>query len=97
MRLIDAKDFERRIMETLTEEEICDDCLREFLSCMDTQPTIEAEPEKHGKWTKGFYNSESGMYVYTCTNCMYGCNHSHRKEPIWGYCPNCGAKMDLED
>ena len=56
---------------------------------IDKQPTIEAEPVKHGKW------SIDGDCTH-CSECrdVFGCT-------IMGYftpkhCPNCGARMDGE-
>ena len=56
------------------------------------QPTIEAEPVRHGKWK---INREFGDYE--CSECGVGdvtipLFKSHGMK----YCPNCGAKMDLE-
>ena len=55
-------------------------------------PTIEAEPVKHG------YNVyEKGSSRFECSECGYEdwdtitCEPEHHN-----YCPNCGAKMDLE-
>lgn len=61
-------------------------------------PTIEAEPVRHGRWER---QEEDGLYWYECSVCgeptvkkyakKYGYNYfSH-------YCPNCGAKMNLEE
>lgn len=43
MRLIDADALERAVM-FLGEDSICNDCAYEFVSLIDEQPTIEAEP-----------------------------------------------------
>ena len=48
MRLIDAARFERRLMFTVYRDEICDDCLRNFLDEMAKEPAIA--PVKHGRW-----------------------------------------------
>ena len=62
---------------------------------LDDQPTIEAEPVKHGKWieTHIIYNN----YGFTCSNCEELCNEYHAIDNgEYDYCPYCGAKMDLE-
>lgn len=53
-------------------------------------PTIEAEPVKHGRWEKFAYGGNK------CTACgrVHWYSEYEAIEP--NYCPNCGAKMDLE-
>ena len=54
-------------------------------------PAADVAPVRHGKWE---WDTED---IYRCSNCA---EKSHVKEvmghPEWAYCPNCGAKMDLE-
>lgn len=50
---------------------------------IDSMPTIEAEPVRHGNWVNSFV----GMYA--CSKC--GVND---RFGLSRYCPNCGAKMD---
>ena len=73
---------------------LVDDC--DSLLCM--LPTIEAEPVKHGRWTENHHVSFEDMlgndvhwYTYTCSEC------GGEVMKDFHYCPNCGAKMDLED
>ena len=49
------------------------------------QPTIDAEPVRHGKWlwVDGVRCSE--------------CNYKLQTTGLPSYCPNCGARMDKED
>ena len=60
------------------------------LAKVEALPTIDVEPVRHGKWT---YHDDDIMPWNSCSLCgceafdMHGAN----------YCPNCGAKMDLED
>lgn len=49
---------------------------------------VDAEPVKHGRWD----DSLDGITPY-CTVC--GRTHSCFKRTP-SYCPNCGAKMDLD-
>lgn len=64
-------------------------------------PTIEAASVKHGRWERYKddkfmgYNAAGKLkyrkvYTYECDNCR---NSTAVKSK---YCPNCGAKMDLE-
>lgn len=50
-------------------------------------PTADVAPVKHGKW---IHNDE--WWEFICTSCHRGIGNI--KE--YKYCPNCGAKMDLE-
>ena len=54
-------------------------------------PAADVEPVRHGRWGK----KQGGFWEFaTCSLCG-------EKTPTVGiapnYCPNCGAKMDLED
>ena len=53
----------------------------------------DVEPVRHGRWIeKQEKDTFAGyLYSYECSECG---RVKQRKEP---YCPNCGAKMDLED
>ena len=52
---------------------------------------IEAEPVRHGKWE--WYPKENCVICSECKEEHYlGTYHQYSKN----YCPNCGAKMDLE-
>lgn len=46
------------------------------------------DPEnKHGKW-----ETNKVAFMKTCSECGESVDFSHD----YNYCPNCGAKMDLE-
>lgn len=62
---------------------------------VDKVPAADVAPVRHGRWewdTKGLYPKP------LCSRCQYepyrASNHSSDLPP---YCPNCGAKMDLEE
>jgi hypothetical protein len=57
--------------------------IRIALRCMEQTPTIDAEPVKHGRWIKHEGYDECNLCH---TKTMFGHN----------YCPNCGAKMEVE-
>lgn len=92
MRLIDAdalmkaveKDFEGVCVYDVPPSEAVSD----FERIVDSIPTIDAEPVRHGRW------DENGR----CTNCgghapYWAMATTYYKSP---YCFECGAKMDLE-
>ena len=65
-------------------------------------PAADVAPVRHGRWDECDWvkydgHSECIHYpkaAWRCSNC---CN-AFKKELLWkdNYCPNCGAKMDLE-
>ncbi len=49
-------------------------------------PAVKAEPVRHGRWRfEGLWGE--------CSNCGYAISVDEERTT---YCPNCGAKMDLE-
>lgn len=86
MRLIDADALRERHCEECSEDirEICKtDPVCASLMWVVEEPTVEAEPVRHGRWIVGLDGS-----------CMCSeCNKVFRYE-IEYYCPNCGARMD---
>lgn len=56
-------------------------------------PAADAAPVKHGQWIDVFDKEwGEGNKASCCGFESYGPSINH-----YGYCPNCGAKMDLED
>lgn len=97
-RLIDADELERSVM-SLGEDVVCDDCACEFVNLIDAQPTIEAEPVKHGHWngwtathwTKKY--DDNGDPIYK-EHTYYQCSECRRRTIIKSaYCPACGCRM----
>lgn len=66
----------------------------EFVEFIKKQPTIEAEPVKHGTWKLvEFQSSSFGIdHVLMCTNCGF----VHEYDAWFNRCPNCGARMESE-
>lgn len=57
-------------------------------------PTVDAQPVVHAKWIK---YEDTILYWYVCSNCKEDIPHdNYRNWMFSGYCPHCGAKMDLE-
>ena len=94
------KDFrtymaERFDKEKCVSEENCKDCERKCLwhRVVAKAPAADVAPVVHGRWVTDFFT------VWQCDKC-------HCPAPKFGYpkaefertayCPNCGAKMDLE-
>lgn len=61
----------------------------DVLWLISKQPTIEAEPVKHGKWIK-----DKDRDMLRCSVCKNFCVENWY---YWlRYCPDCGARMDGE-
>ena len=60
------------------------------VSDIDNAPTIEAEPVRHGYWMCGDYYDIGDV----CSECDWD---SLISPCDYRYCPNCGAKLDLEE
>lgn len=61
-------------------------------------PAADVAPVVHGRWEDSI-DEWLGTDVYTCSKCResYVLVEGTPKENLWHYCPNCGAKMDIED
>lgn len=57
--------------------------------------TIEAEPVRHGRWETEL--DDMGWIKHTCPFCDYVKRTDIHVSLGWNYCPNCGAKLDLEE
>ena len=101
MRLIDADElveaFEKAMDALFTEDDngnknyvwsdhICIGAdIEDLVECIKAQPTIEAEPVRHGEWV----SLEADIGLFACSNC----GHKILRAEC-NYCPKCGAKMD---
>lgn len=68
------------------------------LSEIENFPAADVVPVRHGKWNRikippAGYN----LHGWQCSECGYVDEVSHSvAETAFPYCPNCGAKMDVE-
>ena len=67
--------------------------LREMLSELNRKPTADVQEVRHGKWIRTVPTTPAS-YRRVCSLCGQ-IAIMIREE--YKYCPNCGAKMDLED
>lgn len=84
--------------EYIEREAVCSDCKNQKV-CVDKSlcpvgraPAADVEVVKHGRWER-LPDNEEWAYCSQCHCCweweiINNCNVR--------YCPNCGAKMDLE-
>lgn len=96
MRLIDASKFDLKGAE-ITWLEQRDYAITAHKEPIYKIPTVDAAPVKHGKWieNEGF----DGDCYYTCSvcHCDWTTIDGTPTENNMRYCPECGAKMDLEE
>ena len=52
----------------------------------------DVAPVRHGRWEMNSDRSDNII----CTNCDVGFDVWKHEAKDFNYCPNCGAKMDLE-
>lgn len=60
-------------------------------ACLVISKWLEQEPRK-GHWILGGYDE----YYYICDRCKFVASEYYAK-PNFHYCPNCGAKMEVEE
>lgn len=60
------------------------------LGNLKNAPAVDVVPVVHGRWL----DNEDYMF---CSICGIQWNYCDNDTETFNYCPNCGAKMDLED
>lgn len=72
-----------------TLEKTLDEMKRDFDTIIDLQPTVEAEPIKHGRWIW------RGGNLYECSECeAIVVAQDYIPIELHKFCRGCGAKMD---
>ena len=65
------------------------------IEVISNQPTVDAVPVRHGKWIK--LDMHAHLADHKCTACGQECYvPTCMGEPMYIYCPNCGARIDEE-
>lgn len=60
---------------------------------VESIPAADVAPVRHGRWEwRGPCHDNNGKYWATCN----ACKKRQRLGDYERFCPNCGAKMDLE-
>ena len=68
---------------------------------IQNMPHADVAPVRHGRWISLTECANEGVYCSICKKKVWKsdyalCSHKSRNKRRSGYCPNCGAKMDLE-
>jgi hypothetical protein len=104
MRLIDANAYKTSIMrwkmdcighDDYESASVIDDCACE----LDSMPTVDAVPVVHGEWER-IEDNLFDLVTLKCSVCGEEWCFEDYDDCIpqnYHYCPNCGARMDLED
>lgn len=78
-------------------------CLQDYhdlmVESLSVLPSVEAEPVRRGRWLP------DDRYYYEMRFVCSECKESEvvptigftKYAPVWDYCPNCGAKMEVDD
>ena len=68
-----------------------DFCVNESFYALQTIPTADVSPVRHGYWVKEKRDVLIHWHCSACKECFY------LDKPNAEYCPHCGAKMDLKE
>lgn len=90
MRIVDA-DRLKRSFEANTPIAF-QDCVPGIHSVIDLEPTVEAEPVRHGHWID--IDSETYTWAIRCNKCGHERSMMSTQKTYPNYCEKCGAKMD---
>ena len=68
-----------------------DSCKSDYLrEIIESVPAADVAPAVHGEWIESA-NFDAGFWV--CSKCRF-VSEAIAAHKLYGYCPNCGAKMD---
>ena len=90
MRLVDGDALSKETGKLWSEMPDGEELSKELMKAINHAPTVDAAPVKHGRWVE----ETDRVNHWHCSNCIVVWGVTHR---AFKYCPNCGAKMDLEE
>ncbi len=100
MRLVDADKYKEELLSgymaaTTENDERAVAAYEDALGCLDSTPTIEAEPVVHAYWVPDRFQDDMYYSFYHCSRCgrQTSVNTGFDINKVNPYC-NCGAKID---
>lgn len=94
MRFVDGDFLKEQITQTMGDQPT--PMLSMLYYLVDSYPTIDVEPVKHGRWIEYNYPGHEHVYCSNCKEEYYVDDLLMGRNDYPAYCPNCGAKLDLE-
>ena len=64
------------------------------INSLQSMDTIEKKTKKHGSWILLDECANAGVYCSVCHKKVYKTDYANQRIKS-KYCPNCGARMDL--
>ena len=99
-RLIDADALLRKLKEHYNKadgKKIYHPSMELAMHDVESAPTIDAVPVVHGRWEFYYTGTNKDMVLAECPECGAVFKLTAFDFGLcYNYCPNCGAKMDLE-
>lgn len=80
-----------RACKTPTKCRVCP--VENIIRLIKQQVTVDVAPVVHGEWEYIGTDTDKMEHVFRCSNCANRIGLDKETD----YCPNCGAKMDLEE
>ena len=68
-------------------------CYQDAINTATAFPAADVAPVRHGRWINAYIR---GQHHYRCSGCGEYTEATWHSNFVYNYCPNCGAKMDLE-
>ena len=104
MRLVDADIMRENLEWCKSQSGRYNDIYWDYvIERLDVQPTVDAAPVKHGRW-EGNETCDAydvvGVKTWAVKLKCSVCGFVHKfieAHMCYEFCPNCGAKMDLEE
>lgn len=78
------------------ERKIAQETFADAIGVIHNIPAEDVVEVVHGKWETEI-DDELGILKHTCQACGFVKRTDIHVALNWNYCPNCGAKMDLEE